>query len=144
MIVHTKHYFTLFLLLLLLLFYGICAWNLPLLDVCARQFTSCSTRVRIWTPLLSHECVMSKEECWYNKALYCSSAFASVHHTDEYAWTISEEPQWVRALAPRFWTFNLLSDLSQADVNRKDCFSITKNSECSSFCVFCGVFFLLQ
>lgn len=78
------------------------------LDAPAVQFTFSSTRVRSWTPLRPHECVMSKEECSYNKALYCSSAFASVHHTDDYVWTLSEEPQWVRALAPRFWTFNVL------------------------------------
>lgn len=136
MIVHTKHYFTLS-LLFLALFYGVCAWNLPLVDVCERQLTSSSTRVRIWTPLLSHECVMSKEECWYNKALYCSSAFASVHHTDEYVWTTSEEPQWVRALAPLFWTFNLLSDFSQTDVNRKDCFFHYQKQWVLKFLCFC-------
>lgn len=91
-----------------------------LADDYSAQFASSSTRGRISTPLKLRECVMSKEECSYNEALYCSSAFASVHHTDDYVWTISEEPQWVRALAPRFWTFNVLSDLIKADVKRKD------------------------
>lgn len=132
--VHTNHYS-------ILSFYGgfyggFYRSSTALVDVPAVQFTFFSTRVRSWTPLRPHECVMSKEECSYNKALYCSSAFASVHHTDDYVWTISEEPQWVRALAPRFWTFNVLSDFSKADANRKDFFPHYKNSEWLSFCGF--------
>lgn len=47
------------------------------------QFTLPSTRVCVWTPPHPHAWIMSKEECSYNERLYCSSAIASVHHTDK-------------------------------------------------------------
>lgn len=88
------------------------------------QFASSSTRGRVGTRCNLGECIMSKEECWYNKALYCSSAFASVHHTDDYLWTIRRT-----SIGPYFGSggFGLsLSHLSNADVQRKDWFSYKK------------------